>query len=299
MIGDSNRFMTPCSSLLDCRFGIGQSIHITHNGMQVQLHTFFTRSCIFTLGHRANHDGIGLQNHFIGEIIHHQASHDPNHTAHFYPIQNRSGLFLFHKTTDANRGCMVGHIKFHNNRIAFGQVLMVNGKHLTFHNDVTHIQINILHGNSIATEGFAKDHIGGNRSHGLIFSGCLSRNRDLADHFAAQALHSIKQSLAFQRMAGLKGDANIAAKAVLQFRADLRGSLFQLLTTIAAKFDQQIMMIPLHCRSSQRSPEHGTFSNKHPLQFLRRNCLQLISRMSQSELHGTEHILLRNATNRI
>ena len=60
MVRDGDRLMSPGSRLLNGILGFGKRIHIGHDGMQVQLHPFFSGGGIFPLFHLSGHDGKGL-----------------------------------------------------------------------------------------------------------------------------------------------------------------------------------------------------------------------------------------------
>ena len=238
--------------------------------MQMQLHTLLAGSRILSLRHRSDHDGIGLEHHLIGEIIHHQSTHDPNNRPDLDALYNRVGLLLLHKPADADGRSIVRHIKFHHNGVPLGQFLVIKGKYPALHDHITHIQVNVTHGCHITPERLSEDRIRSYRRSRLLFL-FRSDHRALADLFSPKPFHGIKQRLALQGITGLKSDGNITTKPLFQLGSDLRRSLFQLLLAIAPQPAEQTIVVPFPTAAGQRTAEHGILVDKHPFQFFRLN----------------------------
>ena len=100
VIGNSDGSVSPGGCLLDGILGIGQGIHIGHNGMQVQLYTLVPSGIVFSLFHRAGHHSHRPKNHFIIKLIDLQSALHLQHRTHLYVFQNRLCLIVLHKAID-------------------------------------------------------------------------------------------------------------------------------------------------------------------------------------------------------
>ena len=155
VIGNGNCLMAPGSRLFDGSFGIGEGIHITHHGMQVQLHTLLPFSSILPLGHRAGHNGKRLQNRFVSISIYLQLTLYLKHRTNLYVLQDRFRILVFQETADTDGGCIIGHIKIDDPGISLFQFPVLHTEHTALYNHTAHIQIQLLHGSGSALKGLA------------------------------------------------------------------------------------------------------------------------------------------------
>ena len=157
MVGDSDCPMSPGGCLLDGILGIGQGIHIGHNGMQVQLYTLVPSGIVFSLFHCPGHHSHWAQYHFIIKLVDLQSALHLQHGADFYIFQNRFCFIVLHKAVNLHRAVVIGHGEIDDPRVPLFQFLMLNAKYSAFNNDTTHIQIQFPHRGRRSLKGFAKE----------------------------------------------------------------------------------------------------------------------------------------------
>ena len=284
VVRNGNRPMSPGRSLLDGCFGIRQSIHITHGGMQMQLYPLHTRGRILTLGHRrTGHHREGLEHKLIVKLIDHQLALYPEHRTDLHIFQHRLGLSRFHEAVDTDGAGIVGHIKVDHPGIPLFQFLVFDGKYLTFHHYAAHIQCKVLHRNRVPPERLAIEGFAGHRGRFLFGRSSCHLLGQVMDPFGTVLLHGIKECLPFQHPVRFNGNPDRSIESLAELSCHYGSSLFQCRTAIGLQMYSQFIFIPLIPGSGQRSPGHRVLFYEKITQFLMLNALELLLRVTGNQ----------------
>ena len=127
----------------------------------MQLHPLFPGGGVLPLGHGAGLHGVGLEHHFVFKPILNQLALHPQDGTDLNVFQNGFGLSGLHKAADADGVGVVRHVEFHHVGVALFQLLVVNGEDLALHDDGSHVQTEILHGDGRTLEGLAVEAFAG------------------------------------------------------------------------------------------------------------------------------------------
>ena len=281
VIGDGNCPVSPGSRLLHSIRGGREGVHIAHGCVQMQLHPLLPGGRILPFRHGAGTHGVGFQYHFILETILDQLSLYPKYAAHLYMIQNGLCLPGLHEFGDPDGVGVVGNIELGHPCVALFQFFMVNGKDAPLHDNGTHIQVQLPHGNRISFERLSIEGVAGNGL-GLLTLFRLCRHGGKGfQHCAPHGLHGVKQRLPGQIPAGLDLNRHRACKFLPKSGLHLGNQSLQGLLSVGAKLNIKLGFLPCPLCPRQGSPCHGVPAHKEPHQLLRFHAVKLGFRMGR------------------
>ena len=300
VVGDGDGPMAPGRRLFDGGIGGGQSIHIGHGGVQVQLHPLHPFRGVLSFWQAAWLHGVGLQHHFVLKPVLDQLALYPQYRADIHIFQNGFGLVRLHKLTDAHGVGVVGHVEFYNIGVALFQLLVIDVEDLALHDHRAHVHAQVLHGNGsplegLAVEGFAG--CGGGCRLFLPFGG--GDGGQIFHHLTPHGLHGFKQSLPLQRGAGLNGDGHGHRKPLPQHLLHLGHLLHEGVLAVGRQMDGQVLPFPVPFGPGERTPGHGIPLDKEVHQFLMLHFRQLVSRVGGSQSHAPQAIEGSNLLRRL
>ena len=165
---------------------------------------------------------------------------------------------------------MVRHIEADDPRAALFQLPVIEDGDLPFHDDLIHILLQVLHGQGLAGEGLAEDHI---RLRGPGHPGSPPRCARLDDglgllghRLLAQCGGGVKQGLALQLLVGVDLDLDLAAKPVGDKLPDRRDAGLEIGNTVGDEADVQRLALEMPSCPGQRTGGQGVMLDKNSAQ---------------------------------
>ena len=285
VVRDGDGLVPPGSRLLHRGSGICQGIHITHGGMQMELHPLFSGGDILAFWHRAWLNGIGPENHFVFKAVLRQLSLNPQNRTHLNMLQNGFCLLGLHKPADTNGAGVVRHIELYHPGVALGQLLVIYGKYFALYDDRSHIHGQFLHRNRCPTERLSVD---GFRvlGLGLVLLRFRWSLRGQADHHPVpHGVQGIIKRLPLQGRTRLHLNGHLHAETGKEALLHLGNQFFQGLLSVGRKLNGKTRPLPVPPGTGKRPPGHGVETDKISHQFLRLTFRKLCGRMGHCEFH--------------
>ena len=241
VVGDGNGSVSPGRRLLDGCVRWGQSVHIGHGGMQVELHPLAPHRLVLPLGHGAGLHGIGLEHHFVLEPILDQPTLHPKHCAYRHVFQNGLGLVRLHEAADAHGVGVVRHVEFHHIGVALFQLLVLHVEDPTLHDHRAHVHGQILHGHGISPEGLSVEGLALGLGLFLPLFQAGHGGGHFADGLLPEGLHGVNESLAFQLVTGFNGNGHRCGKPLPEILLHRRDMLHQRRLAVGSQTDGQAL----------------------------------------------------------
>ena len=283
VVRNGNGLMSPRRSLFDSCGGVGQRIHGGHGGMQMQLHPLF-RGGVLALGLLPCHDGLGLKHVFvIIAVVGHLAQDSQPHTL-LDSVQNGFGLLRLHELVHPHRAVVICQIKVNNPGVPLFQLPVVHSEDLALHNDLEHIQGQVLHGGGISLEGAAEDGLLGF----LLFFLLLAlevRRWQVPGRALAELLRLGKEFLLLLRRKSRMDHDGSLDPETLQ-KVALRGAdvLPKLIYAIGPQIQMELLPLRFPAAAGQNAGGKGKTMDDELLQFL-------IDRIAEAVLRIVGHKL--------
>ena len=281
VVRNGNGLVAPGRSLLDGGCGIGQSIHITHGGVQMELYPLAVGRRILPLGQNAGHHGIGLEDHIVFKPVLDQFALNPKDAAELHIIQNGLGLLGLQEAGDTDGIGVVRHVELHYPGIALGQLLVLNGKNLALHDDGTHIQIQVLHGHSRTAEGLSVEGIAVLGLPLLLLRLFCTGCGGCAQGLLPELFHDPGQFRSGQVVVGLYGNGDFRSEPLLQRPDNSRNLGLYPSFAVGNQADCQVSSIPRPLSPGQGGPGHGVEVNEQIPQLLGLDFGKLCGRVGQ------------------
>ena len=294
VVGDGDGLVTPCGRLLHGGGGVRQGVHVGHGGVQMQLHPLFPRGSVLPLGHGAGLHGVGLENHFALVSIFTQLALHPQDGTDLNVFQNGFGLSGLHKAADTDGVGVVRHVEFHHVGVAFFQLLVVHSEDLALHDDGSHVQTQLLHGNGRALEGLAVEGFAGGGGLVLLLRLSGGDGGKLLNLRFPHGLCGCKQRFSLQRVASLHGDMHRGGEPLPQYLFHRRDVLQKGFFSVGGELYREILFVPFPLCPGEGTPRHGVAADKQPHQFFRFDFLQLRFRVGRGQLQLLQAVQATN-----
>ena len=158
VVSDGDSRMAPGNGLLNHRRRVRQGVHVGHAGMQVQLHPLLLRRILPALMADL-HDALGIELHVLsvpGQL--HKALDPQPHPRGDGALQATQLLGL-HIFADSDRVFVIRHVKGQHPYPGAPGLMAIGKKHLALHHNAAHFGVQPLHGDGLALDGLAKEHL--------------------------------------------------------------------------------------------------------------------------------------------